>query len=248
MRYSDSAYISTISSEMALTKSQLQEALDAGGISYPPTATVTQLRVLYDQLGASGKVLTAAASSAVGSNTLLVNPNVPVEPIVAAPTSASEQITEVRPSTSATSVSTVPSTGSSDILIEDISEGEPDREEEVRPPPVDNTVAILERLQREKQILELQQAINLLRRDVADQPRARQSRIEFKDVENSVPEFTGDDTYGIRKWILDFEEVVDAYNVDAQFRYMCARRLLKGTAKISSVRRPSVIGHNCEPH
>lgn len=90
----------------------------------------------------------------------------------------------------------------------------------------------LAQLEQDQRILLLQRDIQRLRGEVGESSPRRDSRIQFKDLENAVPEFSGDDNYSVRKWIDDFEEVVDVYDVDARFRYLAARKLLKGTARI----------------
>lgn len=222
---------------MVLNKSQLQAALRLAGIPFPDTATVVQLRALYDGAIASHssstpivEIQTASVSAAAGSSTLLA-------------TSAAQE--QARPSgTSATSATNLPSVlGSSNS--EALTSSDVESTDEIAAPVnsnggenADNSAAVLAQLLREKQILELRKAIQGLRNEIPesrerDAPFHRSlNRIEFEDIENAVNKFTGDNAYGVRKWLTDFEEVVDAYETDARFRYMAARRLLDGTAKI----------------
>lgn len=53
----------------------------------------------------------------------------------------------------------------------------------------------------------------------------------FRDVEESLPQFSGDDNYCVRKWLHDFEESADLLEWNDKRRYVYAKRLLVGTAK-----------------
>lgn len=222
----------TFRTKMVLTKLQLQEALRRSTIPFPETATVAQLRALYDEMNAASAPVEAAAtiqsasvSAAAGSNTFLASSAASGQ---AGPSGISAASAATPPTASESSAGEV-LTSSDDEFVD---------EEPANSVRADNSEAVLAQLLREKQILELRKAIQGLRSEMPalneSEPHVHRSgsRIEFKDVENAVNKFTGDNAYSIRKWINDFEEVVDAYNVDARFRYTAARRLLDGTAKI----------------
>lgn len=207
---------------MVLTKLQLQEALRRSTIPFPATATLAQLRALYDESQAGPSVLSATASSAAGSNTLLEADDPRPGQIVNEVSAAADDAGCLSAGVS----SAASSVAGSDLVPSD------DEQPAVVPPSIQATEAMLARLRKEKELLLLQREIAQMRGEVRPATVNRMNRIEFKDVENAVSEFTGDDEYSVRKWISDFEEVVDAYEVDDRFRYMAARRLLKGTAKI----------------
>jgi hypothetical protein len=57
-------------------------------------------------------------------------------------------------------------------------------------------------------------------------------RIKASDVEYLVPIFTGDDEYGIRKWIDDFEDIMKSLKGEPDDYYKMARHLIRDTAKI----------------
>lgn len=57
-------------------------------------------------------------------------------------------------------------------------------------------------------------------------------RIKAVDVEYLVPFFTGDDEYGVRKWISDFEDIMTTLDADNDDRYKMARHLVRDTARI----------------
>lgn len=61
----------------------------------------------------------------------------------------------------------------------------------------------------------------LLRRDVL-----------FADVQCAIAQFTGDDMYRVRKWIGDYERLMNSMNASANARLLCARRLLGGSAAL----------------
>lgn len=64
----------------------------------------------------------------------------------------------------------------------------------------------------------------------------------FMDIENSVQKFTGDNSYGIEKWILDLEEMFTIMGCNNELMYIYARRLLEGTAKLY-IYGPSTLIH-----
>lgn len=213
---------------MALTKQQLVEALKRSNIPFPATATVAQLRILYEEMEMEPNVHTTAVSSAAGSGTLPANSSATSAAAVVLPMDNPPVVEHIAERDEIPMLSDRASIINEDFAgFDDVDElgGARDFDH-----GADN---LLERLRKEKQLLELQRDIALLRQEVpAPQQFNRMNRIEFKDVEHAVSEFTGDDEYGVKKWILDFEEVVDAYEVDDRFRYLAARRLLKGTAKL----------------
>lgn len=228
---------------MVLNKAQLQEALRRAAIPFPDTATVIQLRALYDAMQVNPPVSTASTAAAIVNSPAVQNPAEPSTiSASAAPaeqgTSELAQLVQELVDNSSENISTVnDSLPSNDENVNSEDEGAVGGYEHRPAPPVDNSSDILARLQREKQILELQKAIRELQGEspaafTISRPMQRANRIEFKDVEYAVNKFTGDDNYGVKKWLDDFEEVVDLYEVDARFRYMAARRLLEGTAKI----------------
>lgn len=57
-------------------------------------------------------------------------------------------------------------------------------------------------------------------------------RIKAADVEYLVPIFTGDDEYGVRKWIDDFEDIMKSLKGEPDDYYKMARHLIRDTAKI----------------
>lgn len=211
--------------EMVLTEQQLIDALKRSRVSFPATASVAHLRALYDELETGPKVQTAVESLVAGSSTLLDNSSV-VSSAVSGPDNAPVEKTVALHDMAQ-------AMGDRASVVDENLAGLDDKKEAGGREFDHGAVDLQERLRKEKQLLELQRNTALLRREApAPQQFNRMNRIEFKDVEHAVSEFSGDDEYGVKKWILDFEEVVDAYEVDDRFRSLAARRLLKGTAKL----------------
>lgn len=94
-----------------------------------------------------------------------------------------------------------------------------------------------EDLDREIALLEKRRRIAQLRRELAefddierDPPRRR--HYDFAQIDGTIAKFTGDDTYSVDKWISDFEIAVSPLRCPDDFKLLCARRLMDGTAKI----------------
>lgn len=66
------------------------------------------------------------------------------------------------------------------------------------------------------------------------QPRAEPAlrRLEFADVESAIPLFTADNTYNVHKWLDDYEDIITSMQGDARLKFLYARRLMAGTAKM----------------
>ena len=62
---------------------------------------------------------------------------------------------------------------------------------------------------------------------------ARKEIIKFtiKDVDNSIPYFTGDDKLPIKKWISDFEELSTLLDWNGLQKLLYGKRMLQGSAK-----------------
>lgn len=54
----------------------------------------------------------------------------------------------------------------------------------------------------------------------------------FKDVEESLQSFSGDDNMNVEKWIEDFEDMAELLRWSELQKYIYVRRLLKGSAKL----------------
>lgn len=63
-------------------------------------------------------------------------------------------------------------------------------------------------------------------------PRDSHERICFEDVQCAVSMFTGDDTYIVKKWIADFDGLMDGLGASQNIRLLFARRLLSGSASL----------------
>lgn len=209
------------------TKVQMLEPLDLTVVSYPSTATVAQ-RAHYDALGASANIVPTTNADAASRNVRSSTPSVYVSVSASQPTNSASILSHSIPLTSA--VISPPITAyvseHSDAQMSWAQEQELEDEQQVL--ANDHNADTLAHLEQERQILLLRLELQRLRGEVncpMTSPR-HSDRIQFKDVENAVPEFTGDNNYSIRKWISDFEDVY------ARFLYLAACKLLKGTAHI----------------
>lgn len=88
----------------------------------------------------------------------------------------------------------------------------------------------IDRLQRRRQLLQLRAEVRALEQQHGAMPR--RARYEFSDVDHAIADFTSDDSYDIRKWIADFEDITGTLNLEDRDRYVCARRKMSGTAKV----------------
>ncbi|KAH8236159.1 hypothetical protein KR032_010719, partial [Drosophila birchii] len=59
--------------------------------------------------------------------------------------------------------------------------------------------------------------------------------IDMKDVEALIHCFSGDDGYPIRRWIDDFENIMNTYDVPDQRRWIFGKRMLSGSAKTQMI-------------
>lgn len=60
----------------------------------------------------------------------------------------------------------------------------------------------------------------------------RNHLFNFKDIENSIQKFTGDDNLTIAKWLQLFEETADLLDWNVMMKFVYAKRLMAGTAKL----------------
>lgn len=80
-----------------------------------------------------------------------------------------------------------------------------------------------------------QEEISRLREKLASLCRVTEGQaytLSFKDIEEAVPTFSGDDNYSVKQWVRSFEEAKVLHRWDEQQALIFAKRLLKGTAKI----------------
>ncbi|KAL7729094.1 hypothetical protein ACLKA6_019917 [Drosophila palustris] len=56
--------------------------------------------------------------------------------------------------------------------------------------------------------------------------------LNFRDIEDSIRSFSGDDSLPVEIWINDFEDMAAAMNWDELQKFIFAKRSLKGIAKI----------------
>lgn len=73
-----------------------------------------------------------------------------------------------------------------------------------------------------------------------DVSRQSGSAISFRDVQDSLSTFSGDDTYPISKWIDDMEEMTEVMNWSDLEVFVYSKKLLTGTDQLF-VRSEKVI-------
>lgn len=92
-----------------------------------------------------------------------------------------------------------------------------------------------------RSILEKKLAIAALKKQISEidcEAEARDVQPEvstfcnFRDVEESLQLFSGDDNLSISKWIQQFEDSATVFGWNDKYKYIYAQRLLKGTAKL----------------
>ena len=88
----------------------------------------------------------------------------------------------------------------------------------------------LVRLEKKKRILQLRKDIAEL--ECASETTNPKHRIEFTDIQHAIVPFTGDTAYNIKKWIADFERIMDSASADMRTRLLFARRLMSGSATL----------------
>ncbi|XP_055918634.1 uncharacterized protein LOC129950737 [Eupeodes corollae] len=81
---------------------------------------------------------------------------------------------------------------------------------------------------RKEEILALQKRLAELNSPCESQANS----CSFRDIEDSLQTFSGDDSLPISKWIQSFEHSKEIYNFDESKCFIFAQRMLKGTAKL----------------
>lgn len=185
-----------------LNKAQLVEALQSAGVDVPDTASLAQLRALYE-------------------STVTVAPQQPSGELTEKTPPSAELTEETPPSASPNGENTSETLAASDNRHSNTASDVQDLEEEQE----------LARLERRKKILELRKELDQMEAPTTSSV-APWRAVDFSDIENAVPAFNGDDPYSITKWIVDYEDVTDSLGCDDRCKYLSARRLMQGTAKM----------------
>lgn len=89
--------------------------------------------------------------------------------------------------------------------------------------------AELDHLRKLTEIARLRAELRALNVDPTHRPNRR--RLEYNDIEFALQKFSGDDNYGVKKWIADYEEILASGYVEDRDKLIFARRLMNGTAK-----------------
>lgn len=205
---------------MVLSKSQLLNALRAANIEPPATANLSQLRLMYDNCvrpEVNKTIHTADRDEQNLQNENDVNIIPPVHPDLEIPCVPVENIIlekNIVPVEIAAPVCNAAIVPNDDAAID----------------------AELLRLEKIHQITRLRNelaAMNINHNDHVEQ-RVRRPEHTFAiaDVQCAIAPFTGNDSFGILKWLNDFERLMDSFNVDVNSRLLYCRRLLNGDAAV----------------
>lgn len=96
---------------------------------------------------------------------------------------------------------------------------------------LDKQIEVLRmQLKKKEEILQLQRKLSELVAEENEKTCA--SGFNFRDIEESMNTFSGDNNYCISKWITNFEELCEMFNLDNRSKFICAKRLMTGTAKL----------------
>ncbi|XP_075147275.1 uncharacterized protein LOC142221437 isoform X1 [Haematobia irritans] len=90
-----------------------------------------------------------------------------------------------------------------------------------------NLDMVEKQLQAKLRILKLQNEINELERK-----EEKKGLASFGDIEGALPKFTGDDEYGVVKWVAEFEKVTNVVGCAAAEKFLFARRMMAGSAAL----------------
>ncbi|XP_067638262.1 uncharacterized protein [Eurosta solidaginis] len=189
------------------------EVLTKAEVEFPKTGTIAQLRQLCVDLVGATKKLSEPESA---------KPPNPDAHTSAAATAVPDAITDVTTAIAITDVTAATATIETTAATTNETENKVDELEQ----------EITKLKQRE--ILALQREIQQLQGQ-----SHRSSSADFASIEVMVQKFTGDDSYHIRKWFGELEDVFGIMCIDEYMQLLCVRRLLDGSAKLF-VRTPMV--------
>lgn len=199
------------------TKPEIITALRNAGVDVPINATETQLRQLLAQtVGAANQQIDETTTASPTNRCETDSPaHSESEPPAAQPANSVEADVQ----------STVQNDSQHNLNVPHV--------ENVLPPPIINRMIDVDeeldrelaRLEKRRQILQLRAELREMEIDhMPPQPQSR--RLDFADIQHAISSFSGDDTYGIRKWMVDFQQLMDTTGADEHQRLLFARRLM----------------------
>lgn len=94
------------------------------------------------------------------------------------------------------------------------------------------------KIKRLKKIAKLKEKLRELEENTSKEERGPQL-FSFRDIEDSIHSFSGDDNYRFSNWLSDFEDTAKLMSWNEQTKFIYARRSLKGTAKLFMRSKPS---------
>lgn len=219
------------------TLNELSSVLRNAGISFPETATVSQLRKLMEQ------TIGTARSDDIGHDEVPPFPNGSGTSTYDLETQSSVLLNEMRDLQLANSRRETPQTES---VPDERAQpnlkphGDDDQVENVQielvpvepaQPNLDDLDIELVRLEKLVRIRQLRTQLASLEVEVPI-PNTSSRRVDFADIQHSINMFNGDDSYGIRKWVTDFNTVADSARLDPRDRLIFSRRLMAGSAAL----------------
>ncbi|KAL7726561.1 hypothetical protein ACLKA6_010426 [Drosophila palustris] len=83
-----------------------------------------------------------------------------------------------------------------------------------------------------KQVAELQIATANVEKEATELRNGPKERFEVTKIDALVRSFSGDDSYSIVQWVRDFEDIMTLYDVSEAKRWILAKQLLSGSAKM----------------
>ncbi|XP_055912705.1 uncharacterized protein LOC129946516 [Eupeodes corollae] len=105
---------------------------------------------------------------------------------------------------------------------------EPRSEEEI----LDEELEKLHRIFKKKQeIHKLQKQLQEFQLEESA-TSTKSTTVCFRDIEDSIPPFSGDDNLPVQRWIEQFEDYSEILGLDERSKFLYGKRLLTGTAKL----------------
>lgn len=191
------------------SREEIASELRNVGVDVPESATLTQLRRLLDDVVGS-------RSSGAGRNAINESESAHItHDAIVEPNGGCVQTSDVQ---NGDSTQTERNTLTHNLAsqIGQNSEDEMNRIEN----ELSRRLRIL-RLQREISDLEQSRSVGI-----------RRNAVNFTDIENILSKFSGDDGYGVLKWIDDFEEISMIHRCTDEEKFIFARRLMTGSANL----------------
>ncbi|KAM8702823.1 hypothetical protein ACLKA7_009768 [Drosophila subpalustris] len=83
-----------------------------------------------------------------------------------------------------------------------------------------------------KRVADLKLSVMKTEREACELATTPTDRIDLTHIDSLMRSFSGDDDYEVTHWIRDFEDIMNLYSVSDAKRWILAKRLLSGSAKV----------------